>query len=154
MEAEKEGKKKVVVYTSGTWDLFHIGHLNLIRRSKELGDTLIVAVSTDELVESYKEAAVIPFEERCEIVKACKYVDGVVKQVVLSEIRQIKEINPDIITIGSDWKNKYLEGLEWFKNQPGKKLVYLPYTKHTSSTKIKQKVTGKINNENKENHVD
>lgn len=136
-----EAKKKVIVYTSGTWDLFHIGHLNLFKKSKELGDKLVVGVSTDELVRSYKKTPlIIPFEERMEIVKSCKYVDKVVKQVILSEIKQLKEINPDIITIGSDWKNKYLEGLEWFKKQPGKKVIYLPYTGHISSTEIKKRM--------------
>ncbi|MEK6900250.1 MAG: adenylyltransferase/cytidyltransferase family protein, partial [Nanoarchaeota archaeon] len=71
--------KKTVVFTAGTWDLFHVGHLNLIKRSKELGDFLIVAVSTDELVVSYKKGPpAIPFDERAAILESCKYVDKVV----------------------------------------------------------------------------
>ncbi len=121
--------KKTVVFTAGTWDLFHVGHLNLIKRSKELGDFLIVAVSTDELVVSYKKGPpAIPFDERAAILESCKYVDKVVKQSSLIELSQIKEYNPDIITIGDDWKDKHLSSLEWFKSQPGKKVIYLTYT--------------------------
>ena len=132
----------VTVYTTGTWDLFHIGHLNILRRSKKLGDKLIVGVSTDELVNSYKENLVIPFVDRAEIIQANKYVDEVVSQHKLMDISQLIEINPDIVTIGSDWKDKYLEGLEWFKQQPNKKVVYLDYTGRISSTTIRNKLFG------------
>ncbi len=133
--------KKRVVFTAGTWDLFHVGHLNLIKKSKELGDFLIVAVSTDELVASYKKGLlVIPFDERVAILESCKYVDKVIKQSSLIELKQLKEYDPDIITIGDDWKGKQLSSLEWFKNQPNKKVVYLPYTSHVSSTKIKETI--------------
>lgn len=133
-------KKKIIVHTAGTFDLFHIGHLNILRRSKELGDYLIVAVSTDELIESYKGVKpVIPYEQRVEIVKSIKYVDKVIKQTILHDIRQLKKYEVDITTIGDDWKNKHLEGIEWMKKN-GKKVVYLPYTKGVSVTGIKKRI--------------
>lgn len=134
-------KKECIVYTAGTWDMFHIGHLNIFKRSRELGTKLVVGVSTDELVASYKKAPpVIPYKDRLEVVKNCKYVDAVVKQARLMDINQLKEIKPDIITIGDDWKTKYLEGLEWAKNQTNIKVVYLQYTDRVSSTKIKDTI--------------
>lgn len=138
---ENEQKEGVIVYTAGTWDLFHVGHLNIFKRSKALGTKLIVGVSTDELVASYKKAfPIISYEDRVEILKSCKYVDQVVKQEKLIDIEQIKKLNIDIITIGDDWEGKYLEGLEWAKKQPGIKVIYLPYTKKVSSTNVKQKI--------------
>lgn len=131
----KDGK--IIVHTAGTFDLFHIGHLNILKRSKELGDVLVVAVSTDELVESYKDyKPYIPFEQRFEIIKSIKYVDITIKQEKLHDINQLIEYGVDITTIGSDWENKYLEGIEWMRNN-GKKVVYLPYTQGISSTIIK-----------------
>jgi len=129
---------KKIVFTAGTWDLFHMGHLNIIKKSKELGDYLIVGVSTDELVVSYKRyKPFIPYNERLEIVKSIKYVDETVKQTKLIDINQLKKFDVDIVTIGDDWKNKYLEGIDWMKKQ-GKKVVYLPYTDGVSSTTVKQ----------------
>lgn len=135
----KNGKR--VVYTSGSWDMFHVGHLNVLERSKALGDWLIVGVSTDELIEEYKGLPpIIPFEERLRIVKALKCVDEVVKQTVLTEIEQLKLLDVDVVTIGDDWKNKHLAGLEWMKSQPGKEVVYLEYTPGVSTTGIKRKI--------------
>jgi len=132
-------KKETVVFTSGSWDLFHRGHLNVLRRSKELGDKLVVGVSTDELIAEYKGAPpVIPFDDRMEIVAAINCVDVVVRQTVLTEIAQLQEYQVDIVTIGDDWKDRYLEGLEWMK-QHGK-VVYLPYTEGVSTTSIKRKI--------------
>lgn len=129
------------VFTSGCFDLFHIGHLNILERSAQLGDELIVGVSTDELVESYKGAKpIIPYEQRVRIVESIRCVTKVVKQTSLTEIAQLQREGIDIVTIGDDWKNKYLEGLEWMKSQPGKQVVYLPYTKETSTTEIKRKI--------------
>ena len=129
---------KTVVYTAGTWDLFHIGHLNILKRSKQYGDILIAGVSTDEVVESYKGAKpYIPYEQRREIVKSIKFVDKVVKQTILHDIRILKRYKVDATTIGNDWKNRYLEGLEWMKKR-GKKVVYLPYTDGISSSIIKE----------------
>jgi len=136
-------KKKVVVYTGGVWDMFHVGHLNLIKKSKSKGDVLIVGVNTDEFVQQYKnKTPVIPYKDRVKIVKSCKHVDKVVKQTVLNDIRTLKRYKVDIVTIGDDWKDKYDEGLEWMKKHG--RVIYLPYTKGVSSTFIKEKIQKNI----------
>lgn len=134
-------EKKVRVFTSGSFDLFHIGHLNILERSAALGDELIVGVSTDELIERYKGMPpIIPFEERFRIVSSLKCVTKVVKQVKLTEVAQLQREQIDIVTIGDDWVGKYLEGLEWMHQQPGKEVVYFPYTPGISTTSIKKKI--------------
>ena len=134
------GTKKIV-YTSGSWDMFHVGHLNVLERSKACGDYLVVGVSTDDLIEEYKGfPPIIPFKERVRIVSALKCVDKVVKQTILTEIRQLQELDVDIVTIGDDWKDKHLDGLEWMKAQPRKEVVYLEYTPGVSTTGIKKKI--------------
>lgn len=139
-------KKTIKVFTSGSFDLFHIGHLNILERSAALGDELIVGVSTDELIMEYKGMKpIIPFAQRIRIVSAIKCVTKVVKQVKLTEIDQLKREDIDIVTIGDDWIDKYLEGLEWMKSQPGKKVVYFPYTPGISTTNIKSKIIQSTN---------
>ena len=131
--------KKIRVFTSGSFDLFHVGHLNILEKSDALGDELIVGVSTDELIEQYKGMKpVIPFEQRFRIISSLRCVTKVVKQVKLTEIAQLKREQIDIVTIGDDWEHKYLEGLEWMKSQPDKKVVYFPYTPGVSTTSIKK----------------
>lgn len=134
-------EKKLRVFTSGSFDLFHIGHLNILERSAALGDELIVGVSTDELIERYKGMPpIIPFEERFRIISSLKCVTKVVKQVKLTEVAQLQREQIDIVTIGDDWEGKYLEGLEWMHQQPGKKVVYFPYTSGISTTSIKKTI--------------
>ncbi|PSU85482.1 glycerol-3-phosphate cytidylyltransferase [Photobacterium kishitanii] len=133
-------KNNIKVFTSGTWDLFHVGHLNIINQSSILGDELIVGVSTDELVEEYKGVKpIIPFKERFEIISSIKGVTKVVEQKVLTEIDMLKEFNIDIVTIGDDWKNKHLDGLEWMKKN-GKRVEYFSYTDGVSTTSIKKDI--------------
>lgn len=139
-------EKKIRVFTSGSFDLFHVGHLNILERSAVLGDELIVGVSTDELIGHYKGMPpVIPFEQRIRIVSSLKCVTKVVKQVKLTEVAQLQQEEIDIVTIGDDWENKYLEGLEWMKQQPGKKVVYFPYTPGVSTTSIKKRIIESTN---------
>lgn len=139
-------EKKIRVFTSGSFDLFHIGHLNILEKSAALGDELIVGVSTDELIRHYKGMPpVIPFEQRARIVSSMKCVTKVVTQVKLTEIAQLQREEIDIVTIGDDWENKYLEGLEWMKQQPGKKVVYFPYTPGVSTTSIKKRIIESTN---------
>lgn len=139
-------EKKVRVFTSGSFDLFHIGHLNILEKSALLGDELIVGVSTDELIQHYKGMPpIIPFEQRMRIVSSIKCVTKVVKQVKLTEIAQLERENIDIVTIGDDWKDKYLEGLEGIKQQPGKRVVYFPYTPGVSTTGIKKRIIESTN---------
>ena len=134
-------RKKIRVFTSGSFDLFHIGHLNILERSAALGDELIVGVSTDELIQHYKGMPpIIPFEQRFRIISSLKCVTKAVKQVKLTEVAQLQREDIDIVTIGDDWINKYLEGLEWMKQQPGKEVVYFPYTHDVSTTSIKKKI--------------
>lgn len=115
-------------------------HRSLAFRSA-LGDELIVGVSTDELIQHYKGMPpIIPFEQRFRIISSLKCVTKAVKQVKLTEVAQLQREDIDIVTIGDDWINKYLEGLEWMKQQPGKEVVYFPYTPDVSTTSIKKKI--------------
>ncbi len=133
------GRNGVVVFTSGTFDLFHVGHVNILKHSRALGNYLIVAVSTDELIADYKGVApIIPFRDRMRLVASCGYVDKVLKQTVLTDVRQLKRHKVDIVTIGSDWKEKHLDGIEWMKEHG--RVVYLPYTKGVSTTSIKRNI--------------
>lgn len=127
-------------YTAGVFDLFHIGHLNIIRRAKEQCDYLIVAVSTDELVQDYKhKAPVICYEERIEIVKAIRYVDEVVPQVNRDKFAAWEKYHFNKMFVGDDWKGSSLfnEVEKKFKTV-GVEIVYFPYTKGTSSTILKE----------------
>ncbi len=129
-------KKYKVGYTTGVFDLFHIGHLNILERSKELCDYLIVGVSTDELVQSYKnKTPIIPFEERYKIVSAIKYVDEVVAQTSMDKLEAWKKYKFDVIFHGDDWKNSEMYNLvERQFSEVGVDLVFLPHTDGTSST--------------------
>jgi len=129
----------LIVFSAGSFDLFHAGHVNILKKSKALGDYLIVSVSTDDLIRSYKKYyPAIPYKDRVEVVKSCKYVDKVIKQTKLMDINQLKKYKVDIVTIGDDWKDKYLEGLEWAKKNL--KVIYIPYTKGISSSTIKKRI--------------
>lgn len=140
-----------IVYTSGTYDLFHYGHLNVIKRSRALGDYLIVGVSTDELVASYKKhPPIIPFEQRAEIIRHLSCVDQVVTQRELFEQKLMQQLGVNVMTIGSDWKDKYNEGLEWARNSPDIEVVFLPYTKSISTTEIKQAIVSGWQEDNDE----
>ncbi|ELC8351285.1 adenylyltransferase/cytidyltransferase family protein [Clostridium perfringens] len=139
-------KKYKVGYTTGVFDMFHIGHLNIIKRAKEQCDYLIVGVSTDELVQEYKnKKPIITFYERCEIVKALEYVDKVVAQENRDKFWAWKKLNFDVMFVGDDWKGKslFVEVEEEFK-KVGVDIVYFPYTKDTSSTILREKLVSKI----------
>ena len=128
------------VFTSGVFDLFHIGHLNLIKESKSYGDKLIVGVNTDEFTLSYKnKRPVIPFEQRFEILKSCKYVDLVVNAEEYLPLKYIKEYGVNVITIGSDWKNTEIESINWAKNN-NVDVVYITYTQNISTSHIIEKI--------------
>ena len=131
---------KIIGYTTGVYDLFHIGHLNILKQAKEQCDYLIVGVSTDELVERYKlKRPVIPFEERCEIVKAVRYVDQVVPQVNRDKMNAWEKYHFDKMFVGDDWKGDPLfQKLEQQFHLVGVEIIYFPYTKGTSSTLLKQ----------------
>ena len=98
-------KKYKIGYTSGVFDMFHIGHLNILRKSKELCEYLIVGVSTDELVQEYKnKTPIIPYVDREEIVKSIIYVDKVIPQENMNKTDVIKKYGIDVVFVGSDWK--------------------------------------------------
>ena len=96
-------KKKIIGYTTGVFDLFHIGHVEILRKSKLMCDKLIVGVTTDELVSYKNKKAVIPFHERIEIVRNIKCVDVVVPQTNMDKITQWKKLKYDIMFVGDDW---------------------------------------------------
>ena len=126
-------------YTSGVYDLFHVGHLNMLRNAKSLCDKLIVGVTTDELVAYKNKKAVIPFHERIEIVRNIKCVDAVVPQEDMNKIKQWEKLKFDVIFVGDDWYNtdKWKEFEAEFK-EVGVQIVFFPYTKGVSSTKLNE----------------
>lgn len=131
-------KKYKIGYTTGVYDMFHIGHLNIIRRAKELCDFLIVGVSTDELVEHEKhKTPVIPYAERAEIVSAIRYVDKVVPQYDKNKFEAWEKYHFDVMFVGTDWKGtpQWKEFEKQF--EPLRvEIVYLPHTDGISSTEL------------------
>ena len=127
----------VIGYTTGVFDLFHVGHLNMLRNAKSFCDKLIVGVTTDELVSYKNKKAIIPFEERIEIVRHIKYVDVAVPQISMDKKEAWERYKFDIMFVGDDWfKTEKWEKFEKEFNEIGVKIVYFPYTKGTSSTLI------------------
>lgn len=128
-------------YTTGVFDLFHVGHLNILKKAKEQCDFLIVGVSTDELVMEYKnKQPVIPHHEREQIVESIQYVDMVVRQTNRDKFSAWESLKFDVMFVGDDWKGNHLfNQVEKKFNQVGVEIVYFPYTKGVSSTLIKQK---------------
>lgn len=98
-------KTETIGYTTGVFDLFHVGHLNILRRAKENCDRLIVGVTSDELVSYKHKSAVIPFEERIEIVRSVKYVDEAIPQTTMDKFEAWDRIGFDVMFVGSDWKD-------------------------------------------------
>jgi len=131
-------KKFKIGYTTGVFDMFHIGHLNILKRAKEQCEYLIVGVTSDELVSYKNTKAIIPYEERMKIVESIKYVDQVVTQDNMDKFAAWKKYKFDVMFVGSDWKNtdKWNEYERQF-GEVGVSIVYFPYTKGTSSTKLK-----------------
>jgi len=137
-------KKYKVGYTTGVFDMFHIGHLNIIRNAKAQCEHLIVGVSTDELVKNYKgKTPIISFEERMAIVGAIRYVDEVVPQTSMDKYEAWRRLHFDAIFHGDDWKNSsmYNEYAEQFE-KVGVDIVFLPHTEGTSSTILTNKLYG------------
>lgn len=127
-------------YTTGVFDMFHIGHLNILRRAKERCDYLIVGVSTDEVVESYKHhKPIIPYEQRAAIVEAIKYVDEVVPQATMDKTEFLKNRHFDVMFHGDEWKgtdmyNKYEEEFAKY----GARIEYLSHTEGISSSMLRE----------------
>ena len=128
----------IIGYTAGVYDLFHIGHLNLLKNAKGMCDKLVVGVTVDELVSYKNKKAFIPYEERIEMVRACRYVDAVVPQDNMDKLSMCKKLGASYLFVGDDWY-----GTEEWKNYEKEfsenniKIIYFPYTKGISSTKIR-----------------
>lgn len=135
-------KKYKIGYTTGVFDMFHIGHLNILRRAKEQCEYLIVGVSTDECVESYKHhLPIIPFEQRAAIVASIKYVDEVVPQVSMDKTVFLKQRHFDVMFHGDEWKgtNLYKKYEEEFAKYDAT-IEYLSHTEGISSTLLRNKL--------------
>lgn len=126
-------------YTTGVYDLFHIGHLNLLKNAKGMCDKLIVGVTVDELVAYKGKQAMIPFEDRIEIVRSIKYVDAAVPQYDMDKLTACKKLGAKFLFVGDDWygTEKWQQYEKEFEAE-GIKIVYFPYTKGISSTKINE----------------
>lgn len=123
--------KKIITY--GTFDLFHLGHLEILRRAKELGDYLLVVISTDEFNWDEKQKkCVYPYAHRAEIVKAIRYVDEVIPETCWEQkMTDVAQHEIDVFVMGDDWEGKF----DFLKDQC--EVVYLPRTEGISSTQIK-----------------
>ncbi|MBV1911531.1 MAG: adenylyltransferase/cytidyltransferase family protein [Kangiellaceae bacterium] len=139
-ESRINSKKKFVrMYTSGCFDIFHQGHLNILKKTKELCDYLIVGVSTDEvIIKSKGRPPLIPFEERISILEANKYVDEVIPQINKDKQAIVDQYSINAISVGSDWRGKYPEVTC--------EMVYFDYTPNVSSTVLKQSLNLDIDN--------
>ena len=142
----------MVVYTVGTFDLLHVGHLALLEYCKSLGDTVAVGIASDEVVLLYKpNIPVIPLDQRIEMLKALSCVDIVIPYHELDYLTVCKEVKADIFVIGEDWGRKpHNKGVEDYMKEQGRKVVQVQYNPRTSSTEIRKTVisiqnTGKRN---------
>jgi glycerol-3-phosphate cytidylyltransferase len=134
-------ENKKIIYTSGTYDLAHFGHLNILKKAKALGDYLIVGVSTDALVSKYKKMKpIVCYKDRVAIIQELKCVDKVIKQEKFFDIKQLKKYNISTIVLGDDWKNKSFPELEQCIKKLNIQMVYVPYTRRLSTSKIKEKI--------------
>jgi glycerol-3-phosphate cytidylyltransferase len=133
-----------VGYTTGVYDMFHIGHLNLLRRASSMCDRLIVGVTTDELAESRKgKPPVVPWVERAELLRHLRFVDHVVPQATMDKMAAWEEHGFHVMFVGDDWKGTPA----WVKLEGefadvGVRIRYFPYTAHTSSTSLRVRLFG------------
>ncbi|WP_299009832.1 adenylyltransferase/cytidyltransferase family protein [uncultured Shewanella sp.] len=132
----------IIGYTSGVYDLFHVGHVNLLRNAKAICDKLIVGVTIDELVMYKGKTSVIPYHERIEVVRACQYVDVAIPQNNMDKVSAAKKNHAQFLFVGDDWYDtpKWQE----YENQLTSvncQVIYFPYTQGTSSTLINNTLT-------------
>lgn len=144
-------KKYNIGYTTGVFDLFHIGHLNILEKAKEQCKYLIVGVSTDEVVKEYKnKTPIIPFDERIKIVEAIKYVDKVVPQTTMNKKDAWEKLHFEVMFHGDDWKGSDLyKKYEKEFEGTGVDVVFLPHTEGTSSTLLTTILEKEIGRSNK-----
>lgn len=127
----------IIGYTTGVFDLFHIGHLNLLKNAKGMCDKLTVSVTVDELVTYKGKYAMIPFEDRIEIIRSIKYVDIAIPQYDMDKLTVCKKLNANVLFVGDAWYGS--EKWEKYNKQfseCGIRIIYFPYTKGISSTLI------------------
>ena len=138
----------MIVYTVGTFDLLHVGHIALLEYCKSLGDVLAVGVASDRVVKSYKpNVPVIPLEQRMDMLKALRCVDIVRPYHELEYVSGCKEVNADIFVIGEDWGSKpHNIAVESYMRSAGKQINQVLYSTRNSSTQIKQDVMAQFNN--------
>jgi len=136
----------MVVYTVGTFDLLHVGHLALLEYCATLGDTVAVGVASDEVVKLYKpRIPVVPLEQRIEMLQALRCVDIVLPYHELDYLTVCKKVKADVFVIGEDWGRKpHNQNVENYFNAQGKKVVQIKYHPRTSSTKIKKTVIAQL----------
>lgn len=133
----------LVGYTAGAFDLFHVGHLNILRSAKSMCDRLIVGVSADEIMSYKNKQCIIPFDQRIEIVKNIKYVDLAIPQKNLNKVDAYYRLKYDILFVGDDWYGvQHWEKWEQELKQYGAKVIYFPRTEITSSSEIVKKIKG------------
>ena len=137
----------MIVYTVGTFDLLHVGHLALLEYCKTLGDTVAVGIASDDVVHSYKpNIPVIPLDQRLEMVKALGCVDIVRPYFKLEYVSGCRELNADIFVVGEDWgKKPHNIAVEAYLESKGKKIMTVLYNPRTSSTRIKQSAIAQSN---------
>ena len=127
--------KKKIVITYGTYDILHIGHINLLKRAKALGDYLIVAISTDKFNLIKHKTSFFPYQQRKAIIESVKYVDKVIPETCWEQkIKDIKKYKVDVFVMGNDWEEKFDELKKFCK------VVYLPRTPYISTTSIKKDI--------------
>ena len=133
-------KKYKIGYTTGVFDMFHIGHLNILRRAKEQCDYLVVGVTTDELcIKRKKKTPIINEHDRMAIVEAIRYVDKVIPQTDMDKIRPVRELGADVVFVGSDWKDtEAWNNYEKQFSEVGCTVVYLDHTDGISSTLLRE----------------
>jgi len=141
---EQPAAHRVHGYTAGVFDMFHIGHLNILRRASLHCDLLTVAVTTDELSEARKgKRPIVPYDERAEIVRQVSYVDQVVPQETMDKVAAWKEHRFDVMFVGDDWRGTPSWNRLELEFEPlGVRIHYLPYTAHTSSTSLRARLFG------------
>ena len=134
----------IIGYTTGVFDMFHVGHLNLLARARGQCDRLIVGVSTDDVVLDYKgHAPIVPYAERVAIVKAIRYVDEVVPQTSMDKFAAWEKLHFDRLFHGNDWKGSAMYNeVEAKLRAVGVEVVYFPYTQGTSSTLLAERLRG------------
>ena len=129
----------IIGYTTGVYDLFHIGHLNLFKNAKGMCDRLIVGVTVDELVAYKGKQAMIPFEDRIEIVRSCKYVDAAVPQYDMDKLEACLKLGASYLFVGDDWYGtEKWNNYETEFSKCGIKIIYFPYTQGVSSSRINE----------------